>query len=480
MRFLSILVFLMGAALVGSYAYAPTALLRQNHMASLVEIQSQSSALSSQEQFRRAWNDDAAFAAARGQDGARSFSPSSPLFRVAATTSRADARTPVVGASPSRHSIEQAGGQAGGQAAVGDTLQWRTQIIPEAGVAATAPRVLTPQDYVARVEMARHIQRELKRVGCYAGDVDGDWGPGSKRAMAGFLERVNATLPADNPDYVLLSLVQGHADQACGVSCAAGQGLSSDGRCLPSVLMVRAPEKRPAVTASKWATVTTPAATTPAMAPTGITPSANLANIDAVPIPTLVDRRTARLPKVVTAFTPPERSSPAGRTRVISVAEALTTSGRDNRLDGAAGPGDVAGRATVSRPTVLPGRMAMGAPIPAEAQPLAVLPPLGSGSNSADEPAGSRQINSAIQQEPDASPARPQGTERSRRHRARDYDRERYDGVGASRVRPSPIARPSTGSSRRYNSGGYVKTSQGRVRRGSPQHNLMLSLGGVF
>lgn len=70
----------------------------------------------------------------------------------------------------------------------------------------------TPGD---RASLARELQRELKRVGCYGGEVNGVWTTSSRMAMKSFTDHVNASLPIETPDYVLLSLVQGHQDKAC-------------------------------------------------------------------------------------------------------------------------------------------------------------------------------------------------------------------------------------------------------------------------
>ncbi len=43
----------------------------------------------------------------------------------------------------------------------------------------------------------RDLQAELKRIGCYSGNVDGVWGPTSQRALARFAQRENQTLDAD-------------------------------------------------------------------------------------------------------------------------------------------------------------------------------------------------------------------------------------------------------------------------------------------
>lgn len=78
--------------------------------------------------------------------------------------------------------------------------------------AATTVRAIDPTD---RATLARALQRELKRVGCYQGEISGVWTTSSRMAMKTFNEHVNATLPVDNPDPVLLSLVQGRRERAC-------------------------------------------------------------------------------------------------------------------------------------------------------------------------------------------------------------------------------------------------------------------------
>lgn len=92
----------------------------------------------------------------------------------------------------------------------------------------------------SRYELVRNLQRELKRVGCYAGDIDGDWGTGSRRAMAAFTDRVNASLPIEQPDFILLALVQGHQGSICGRGCPAGQTVADNGRCVGGSVVAQA------------------------------------------------------------------------------------------------------------------------------------------------------------------------------------------------------------------------------------------------
>jgi hypothetical protein len=99
-----------------------------------------------------------------------------------------------------------------------------------------------PTDGDMRLALTRDLQRELKRVGCYDGEIDGHWGTGSRVAMKTFTERVNATLPVDEPDNILLALVQGQKDKACG-KCPPSQGFDENGRCLPSALLAQAAKR---------------------------------------------------------------------------------------------------------------------------------------------------------------------------------------------------------------------------------------------
>ena len=108
-------------------------------------------------------------------------------------------------------------------------------------VALTAPADLMPPPHVvtkntttavraddtqARITLARDIQRELKRVGCYDGDVSGEWNAGTRRAMKTFVEKVNAALPTDEPDHILRTMVQGHPGNACGRGSIVAQNSS--------------------------------------------------------------------------------------------------------------------------------------------------------------------------------------------------------------------------------------------------------------
>jgi peptidoglycan hydrolase-like protein with peptidoglycan-binding domain len=91
--------------------------------------------------------------------------------------------------------------------------------------------------------LSRQLQSELKRVGCYDGDVHGVWSKSTRAAMKAFTDRVNARLPVDKPDHILLALLQGHQGRACAVACSEGPAAHADARCVPEATLAKASHK---------------------------------------------------------------------------------------------------------------------------------------------------------------------------------------------------------------------------------------------
>jgi hypothetical protein len=87
--------------------------------------------------------------------------------------------------------------------------------------------------------LAREIQTELKRVGCYSGRLDGSWGDRSRSAMTTFMARVNAQLPTTEPDVFLLSLIKGQTNAVCGPTCGSNE-VSAGGRCVARTVVADA------------------------------------------------------------------------------------------------------------------------------------------------------------------------------------------------------------------------------------------------
>jgi hypothetical protein len=123
-------------------------------------------------------------------------------------------------------------------------------------------------------DLIRALQRELRRTGCYAGRVNGEWTRSTQSAMKAFTARVNASLPVDRPDIVLLALLQGERGVACG-SCPAGQQLGPGGDCLPAAILARtarseAATHEPAVVEGRRPAASSRIVATRALAPTGV------------------------------------------------------------------------------------------------------------------------------------------------------------------------------------------------------------------
>ena len=161
----------------------------------------------------------------RTDDGAaRVFSPQQPLFARVPSTPQSEPKGGAVVA------VDQVAGP------------FRAVAPGDADARSTRPDE-------TRRQLVRDLQRELRRVGCYEGELSGEWSPDVRRAMKTFTDRVNARLPLEQPDYILLTLVRGHTDIACGKGCPAGQAMADGGRCVPKGLVAKA-QSREAVEAA--------------------------------------------------------------------------------------------------------------------------------------------------------------------------------------------------------------------------------------
>jgi peptidoglycan hydrolase-like protein with peptidoglycan-binding domain len=117
----------------------------------------------------------------------------------------------------------------------------RAKAMVRAPIALATPATPMPRD---RESLVRELQRELRRVGCYDGTLNGSWTVSTRSAMKAFTNRVNAGLPTKEPDQILLALVEGHHGRACG-TCPNGQSLANDGRCLPNAILAQTRRKAP-------------------------------------------------------------------------------------------------------------------------------------------------------------------------------------------------------------------------------------------
>ena len=71
-------------------------------------------------------------------------------------------------------------------------------------------------------QVAMDMQRELKRVGCFGGKVDGSWGGQSRKAVEKFNEAVKLELEAESPTSQDLAKIKGFAGPVCEVASSQG------------------------------------------------------------------------------------------------------------------------------------------------------------------------------------------------------------------------------------------------------------------
>jgi hypothetical protein len=90
------------------------------------------------------------------------------------------------------------------------------QTTPEAGKTTEAP---LPQG-ATRQELAQDILVELKRIGCYFGSINGNWGARSQLALERFNRHAALELPLDAPQQASLDALRGWKGPHCPVEKA--------------------------------------------------------------------------------------------------------------------------------------------------------------------------------------------------------------------------------------------------------------------
>lgn len=324
---------------------------------------------------------------------------------------------------------------------------WST-VVTAAPMSASPQRLSStkPADDASRYELVRDLQRELKRVGCYHGEVDGDWGPGSKRAMSTFVERVNATLPTGDPDYILLMLVQGQTQPACGSGCASGQVAGDEGRCVPKAIVAQA---RPKFEAKGEGSSIVAAAVVPTrgrLAEAGPSLSATGPEQPAAPV------ASAAAPAPKPARRPVVLAARSADTAAVAAAPASSDGGLREPL---------------------PGRMAIGGPVAASEPPPVLAPAPKLAARSRADDGGTRSADRVAAVEPDSESSAVESAKaasrRAKPKRAARSSPRRAE--TANWVSPPPKKR-----SYQY----ATAPRRGGTRPGTPRFNLLLSLGGVF
>ena len=95
----------------------------------------------------------------------------------------------------------------------------------------TAQPLVSGTPAVDKTALARALQKELTRVGCDPGAVDGKWGGKAKDALNNFAQRAKSTIPKDEPSEEALGAVTSQKGRICPLQCGANQS-EVNGQCV--------------------------------------------------------------------------------------------------------------------------------------------------------------------------------------------------------------------------------------------------------
>jgi hypothetical protein len=137
-----------------------------------------------------------------------------------------------------------------GQRPIAASLATVESVSPPLAISAvvTLPPAVPPREVAAVAQqpavdmtgpaLVRELQRELTRVGCYDGAINGAWTEQARQALRTFIDRVNAKLPTAHAEFAHLALVRSHDGPACG-TCPAGEEPAAEGRCIAAPAAAR-------------------------------------------------------------------------------------------------------------------------------------------------------------------------------------------------------------------------------------------------
>jgi uncharacterized caspase-like protein len=100
-----------------------------------------------------------------------------------------------------------------------------------ASLDATAAKQAETERLAERHELARSLQLELKRVGCFEGSVDGEYGSVTRTALSNFAKLAALNLPEDEPSADALQAVRRFDKRICPLVCPRGEHADGD-RCI--------------------------------------------------------------------------------------------------------------------------------------------------------------------------------------------------------------------------------------------------------
>lgn len=103
----------------------------------------------------------------------------------------------------------------------------------EQRVAALAVPPSPPKPLLAGAPLVEEIKRELSRIGCYAGPIDGRWTTAQiEQSVKRFVLASRASTTPDEPTIDFLNTLRGKSGRVCPLECGARE-VAAGGQCVP-------------------------------------------------------------------------------------------------------------------------------------------------------------------------------------------------------------------------------------------------------
>ncbi len=103
---------------------------------------------------------------------------------------------------------------------------------PQQQLAALEPNApLTAKPQLSSVDLVRSVQTELRRVGCFTGQADGDWNASSRRSLEQFNKRAGMKLDVKLASLDALDAIKMKPARVCPLICDWGFRTDDD-RCV--------------------------------------------------------------------------------------------------------------------------------------------------------------------------------------------------------------------------------------------------------
>lgn len=90
------------------------------------------------------------------------------------------------------------------------------------------PGQTPPPTPPSKAEIAKSVQAELRRVGCFGGPADGDWDAASRRALELYNKNAGSTLDAKAASTDALEAIRLKTGRVCPLTCKSGQRRDGD------------------------------------------------------------------------------------------------------------------------------------------------------------------------------------------------------------------------------------------------------------